>query len=113
MQNHPMRQAVASVLSQAGADPNHSLAERDVPRLIDAVADSLLPGVQHLANKEPWYASRVTWGAIISGLAPLLGLGAGWLDAELGATALASAGAAIGAGLTLYGRWRAQRPIGR
>ena len=84
------------------------------PRITKAIVEEIIadPAVIHVANAEPWYASRVTWGAIIAALAPILGLCLGHAvsaedQASLGEVAVAI-GTLAGAGLTLYGRWRAR-----
>lgn len=64
-------------------------------------------------NNEPWYQSRVTWGAIaaiLSGLGTAAGLlAAGDWSPELWLAALGSVGGGIG---SLYGRWAAKKPLG-
>ncbi len=80
------------------------------PRLQE-VADA----VAHATNGEPWYRSRVTWGALVAGgasLAGAFGLTLGQEDREVLAGGLAAAGGLVGAALTLYGRWKARRPLG-
>lgn len=78
-------------------------------------AAAVEPVVAHATNAEPWYASRVTWGAIVSLLTPVLAL-AGWsldeADRDAVVTTILAVGPAIGAVVTLYGRWAATRPIG-
>lgn len=73
------------------------------------------PEAVHKANAEPWYQSRVTWGAIISGVVPILaasGIVLDVADQETVVVGLTAAGTTVGAILTLYGRWKAKRPIG-
>ena len=70
--------------------------------------------MQHITNTEPWYQSRVTIGALISALA--LGLGAAGVtlapeDRELLVAIGLGLGGLVGPTTTLYGRWRARRPI--
>lgn len=69
----------------------------------------------HDANAEPWYQSRVTWGAIISAGVPILataGIATDWIDEDTLIAGLVAGGGAVGAVVTLYGRWKAKRPIG-
>jgi hypothetical protein len=59
----------------------------------------------------------VTWGAIIAGASPLvaslLGREAFSHEEQMLATAvMASLGSAVGAGIVLYGRWKARKPLG-
>ena len=74
------------------------------------------PALRHAVNAEPWYRSRVTWGAIVAAAAPLIGLVVGH---EIGVEErsllvdIAMAGGSIaGAALALHGRWIAKVPIG-
>lgn len=74
-----------------------------------------LPEDIHNANQEPWWQSRVTWGAIIAGIVPVLasvGVATDWLDQDTLAMGLAAGGSAVGAVITLYGRWKAKKPLG-
>lgn len=103
----------------------HAALRPDVPvpdAVADIVAAKLAPAVlatpelQHLANEEPWYRSRVTWGAIISTAIPILGavgIATDWIDPDEAAALGVALGTAIGGAVTLYGRWKARRPIGR
>ncbi|PPE80588.1 hypothetical protein C3941_08570 [Kaistia algarum] len=72
--------------------------------------------MRHVTNAEPWYASRVTWGAIIAALAPILGLVLGRTVSVADQASIVeigtAAGTLAGAGLALYGRWVAKTPIG-
>lgn len=63
-------------------------------------------------NNEPWWQSRVTWGAIaaiLGGLGTMAGLVAArdWTP-NLWLTALGGVGGGVG---TLYGRWVAKKPL--
>jgi hypothetical protein len=74
-----------------------------------------VPEVQHLTNQEPWYKSRVTWGALVSALAGILGALGYALAPETMDTLISlglALGAVVGACVTLYGRWQARVPIG-
>ena len=94
--------------TRAGDRPDSGAVAREAAAAVE-------PAVRHATNGEPWYQSRVTWGAIVSLATPLLAL-AGWElaadDREAVVSAIVALGPAIGAGLTLYGRWVASRPIG-
>ena len=73
------------------------------------------PSMQHITNTEPWYQSRVTIGALISALALALGAAGVSLapeDRELLVAVGLGLGGLVGPLTTLYGRWRARRPIG-
>jgi hypothetical protein len=100
--------AVASVVQR----PDVAAQMSAVTPIVAAVT----PLVDHAANAEPWYRSRVTIGAIVSIAIPVLGalgVSADVLDADQLTAMLTAAGALVGGALTLYGRWKAKRPIGR
>ncbi len=115
---------IDAAIRRAGSDPaipiepRHAAAvAEDVtaavaqdPRFRDVAAQ-----VEHATNAEPWYQSRVTWGAVLTGLASVasaFGIALAPEDREVLVGILAAAGSLFGAALTLYGRWRARRPIG-
>lgn len=91
-----------------------SIAAREVAdQVIEEVRRS--PEVQHATNNEPWYQSRVTWGAIISGAAGFAGaFGFAFSpeDVDVIVGAVTAAATIIGSAVTLYGRWKAKKPIG-
>lgn len=106
--------AIAAAAAQSGT----AVPQADLPALASAVADAIAddPVLTHVANAEPWYRSRVTWGAIVAALAPLIALLAGH---ELGAderSALVdiamAGGSIVGALIALHGRWVAKVPLG-
>lgn len=78
--------------------------------------DRLIPILQHETNNEPWYRSRVTWGAIGSIALPLLGI-IGVTSDIVTLDEFVAGGIAVGAMIsgivTLYGRWAARKPIGK
>lgn len=81
----------------------------------EAAADAVTPLIDHATNSEPWYQSRVTWGAIAAIAVPLLGVvgvGSDIITAEELTVWGMAAGSAAGGVLTLYGRWRAKKPMG-
>lgn len=88
---------------------------KDAPEPVARPAQPISPEEIHKTNNEPWYQSRVTWGAIISGVVPILAAAGVVLDVadqETVVIGLTAAGTTVGAILTLIGRWRAKRPIG-
>ena len=121
---HLVLDLIADAVREAAADPAVPLAPRDTPDIerdlaahvegdprLQEVADA----VAHATNGEPWYRSRVTWGALVAGgasVAGAFGLTLGQEDREVLAGGLAAAGGLVGAALTLYGRWKARRPLG-
>jgi len=106
--------AINRMVGRADNPLTADMAPRITKAIIEEVAAD--PAVIHASNAEPWYVSRVTWGAIIAALAPILGLIFGHAisaedQASLGQIAVAI-GTLVGAGLTLYGRWMARAPLG-
>lgn len=106
--------AVAAAAGRAGAP----LGGEQLPALAGSLQSAIAgdPALAHALNAEPWYRSRVTWGALVAGLAPLIGLLVGH---ELGpdersmlVDLATAAGTMAGAALALYGRWAAKVPIG-
>lgn len=98
------------------APPVANDVEKEVVRQVQPIID-------HLTNQEPWYQSRVTWGAILAGVAGLANL-AGysfsiedqqyWVDTTMQAVTLITGIASLlGGAYAWYGRWRAQKPIGQ
>lgn len=88
---------------------------QSAPILVPTPAPRPTPEDIHDANAEPWYQSRVTWGAIVSALVPILataGVATDWIDEDTLVAGLVAGGGAIGAAITLYGRWKAKKPIG-
>lgn len=100
------------VFKRALKPATHQEASR-APQVAYEAAKELAPVLVNLTNNEPWYQSRVTWGAvaaILSGLGTAAGLvSAGDWSPELWLAALGSVGGGIG---TLYGRWVAKKPLG-
>ena len=83
--------------------------------VVDRVVESVAPVVDHLTNNEPWYRSRVTWGAIGAIALPLLGfvgVGSDVISMDEFVTGGLAVGTMASGLLTLYGRWTAQKPIG-
>lgn len=88
----------------------------NAPEVAAAAAEAVAPMMVNKANAEPWYQSRVTWGAIGSistGVLALLGIVLTPEDVALIVTIGTSAGAVLGGLVTLYGRWKAKKPIGQ
>lgn len=95
-----------------------TIARPDVPADPNAalpIAQAVAPIIAHATNSEPWYQSRVTWGAILAALAGVLGLFGVVFDIDAQGRVLdlvIALGPVIGAGIALYGRWAAKKPIG-
>lgn len=114
--------AIAEALAQRpakppAAKPLAATAERAATeiagRAVEAVRQE--PAIRHAANAEPWYRSRVTLGAILSALAPVLGffgVALGPEHQEAIVALIVAIGGIVGPALTLWGRWAAKTPLG-
>lgn len=79
------------------------------------VMEAVVPIALHNTNNEQWWKSRVTWGAIASIALPMLGalgVSSDVIDADQFTSLGIALGTAAGGVLTLYGRWKARKPIG-
>ncbi len=76
-------------------------------------AEKLAPILVNNNNQEPWYKSRVTWGAIASVLTGVGTLTTMVVNRDFSPdTAYIALGSIGGGVLTLYGRWMARTPLG-
>ena len=83
------------------------------PEVREAVAQEVAPVIEHLTNNESWWRSRVTWGAIFAILGGVATIGTAAANGETSLEVYSPAGMSILGGLgTLYGRWKARKPIG-
>lgn len=97
-------------------DPNVPVADAQARQVASAAAEAVAPLIVSKANAEPWYQSRVTWGALVSigtGLATLAGFAVAPEDAELIIGIGMASGTLVGGAITLWGRWKAKKPIGQ
>jgi hypothetical protein len=109
--------AVVAATSTAIANPATAAQPADKPIIAQTVIDAVTPIIANATNAEPWYQSRVTWGAILAGVAGILGIfgKADLLPAELQGRiidGIVAAGPLIAMGVVLYGRYAAKKPIG-
>lgn len=114
-QTDAIKAIIASGVREVAFDPNSRLTTAEAGPVAKAITEQVLPGLQHATNTEPWYQSRVTWGAIVSigtGLLGAIGVATDWLDAETAVALGMGLGSVIGGAVTLYGRWKARKPIG-
>jgi hypothetical protein len=109
--------ALSGAVTRMVGRPDVPLTAALAPTITRALEQELAadPALRHVANAEPWYASRVTWGAILAALSPILGLVFGHTltseDQASFAEIAVALGTLTGAGLALYGRWRARAPL--
>jgi hypothetical protein len=107
--------AVVKGVQEAVRDPYTKTTTSDVSKVANDVLTAVEPVIAHATNSEPWYQSRVTWGAIASIALPLLGalgVGADVISADQFVALGLAFGTAAGGVLTLYGRWVAKKPLG-
>lgn len=101
------------VLKRALKPATHQEVQR-APQVAYEAAKELAPVLVNMTNNEPWYQSRMTWGAIaaiLGGLSTMASLvAAGDWSMELWFAGLSSVGGGIG---TVYGRWVAKKPLGQ
>lgn len=115
MKPEALRNIIAAGVQQVAERQTTALSPFEVPAVTNAVVKEILPAVAHATNTEPWYQSRVTWGAIGAIVLPLIGFFGVTSDIisldefVVGGMAL---GSAVSGALTLYGRWKARKPIG-
>lgn len=115
---------IASAIQKVARDPGVPINPQEAPVVAREVAGAAIEDprlkqldaqVQHATNNEPAWRSRVTIGAVVAGLAGVLGAFGVVLapeDQELIAAGLTALGTVAGAITTLYGRWKARKPIG-
>lgn len=98
-------------------NPATSATTGDKRIIAESVLKEIEPVVLNATNMEPWYQSRVTWGAILGGVAGMLAVfgQADLLPAELQGRiieGIVAAAPLISMGVVLYGRYVAKKPIG-
>lgn len=110
---------IKNVLTKIAHNPRVSLAPADVSKVTndveEAVKTEVTSVVAHATNNEPWYQSRVTWGAIISIATPalaLVGVRADIIPLDDAVNVTVAVGTAVGGLITIWGRWIARKPIG-
>jgi len=106
-----------AVIDAIDDSPNVNPSSPELKGIADSVVRDVVPMVLNQTNNEPWYQSRVTWGVIIAAVSTLAKPFIGDLPIDEAQTAditaaLATLGQVAGFGLTLYGRWKARKPIG-
>jgi hypothetical protein len=93
--------------------PSVPVEQAEKPVVKVEVAKELTPVIEHLTNNEPWYQSRVTWGAIFAILGGVATIGTAAANGETSMEVYSPAGMSILGGFgTLYGRWKARKPLG-
>ena len=102
-----------TVLETLITSPKTTVTVAEAPVVRQEIADAVSPMIAHLTNSEPFYRSRVSWGAcfaILGGVATIgTAVANGTFSPEIHGPALMSI---LGGVTTLYGRWKARTPIG-
>jgi len=112
-----VKDAISDAAERVALRSDVQIENADAASIAAKVATEVMksPELINAMNDEPWYQSRVTWGGIIVIAVPVmaqLGIATDWVDADQLTSILTALGTAFGAALSLYGRWRAKRPIG-
>lgn len=79
------------------------------------VMEAVVPIALHNTNNESPLQSRVTIGAVVQMVITLLGvfgIATDWIDPDAAVLLIMAIGSAWGGLYTLYGRWKATKPIG-
>lgn len=110
-----IRNTIGAAVARSARDPKLSIDAGDITPVTEAVVQKVAPVILHATNNEPWYKSRVTWGAIIAVAGPILsalGVSADLIDPDLAVSLSTAVVSVVGGVLTIYGRWKARKPIG-
>lgn len=107
-----VQNAVRTAVSTAVQSPSIDAGPSAVAPIVEAVMRS--PEVKNATNSEPWYQSRVTLGALGGAIAAAYTLFLDFADGTPPSVEVLTAQLSVigSAALTLYGRWRATRPLG-
>lgn len=110
-----LKSIIAAGVREVALRPDTALNTAEAAPVTKAIITEVLPPALHVTNNEPWYQSRVTWGALGAIVLPLLGYVGitsdvlSLNDFIVGGMTLASV---VSGAFTLYGRWKARKPIG-
>jgi hypothetical protein len=121
-----MEYVVTNALQDEASKSSNNLTMTDAKKIAPAVTTKveeqvraeMQPVIDHLTNNEPWYQSRVTWGALIAAAAGIAGLAGYTIDAEDqrfwvdNAIEMVQLGTAIAALLGGVVAWYGRKPIG-
>lgn len=110
------QQTVADAVYAAANDPSNSLTQKQAQEAIPAIASQITPILVHATSSEPWYQSRVTIGNYVAMasaiIGPLIGKTVEPEDQALITGIITGVGVVAGAAFSLYGRWKAKKPLG-
>jgi hypothetical protein len=109
---------IAEAVNETAKAPNNNLTPYDAKPVADSLIDKLGPLILNATNNEPWWASRVIWGALLAAAGtiaqPLTGYGLGIDEVKTKeiVDALATGGQVVGLALVIIGRLTTRKPIG-
>lgn len=110
------QKTVSDAVYAAAADPNNSLTNAQAAEVIPQISAQITPVLVHATNSERWFESRVTIGNYVALGSTIIGPLVGHqFDADEQATITAlvtGVGVVAGAAFSLYGRWKAKKPLG-
>lgn len=110
------QKTVSDAVYAAAADPSNTLTAEQAQQVIPAISAQITPVLVHATSSEPWYQSRVTIGnyvALASAvIGPMIGTTLQPDDQALITGLITGIGVAAGAAFSLYGRWKAKKPLG-
>lgn len=106
-----LKAKITTAVNTAVNDPQVPAEPAAAQAIISQLA-LLIPQILNSTNSEPWYQSRVTWGALLSLVGIILGLLGINFDVTKQTMVAALCVPLAGAAITLYGRWKAKHPLG-
>ena len=85
----------------------------DATKVSQALVKEVIPDILHATNNEPWYASKVTLGAVATLIGGSYALVMDFADGTMptGDSFTGQVVAIACAALALYGRWAARKPV--
>lgn len=119
---HKIVQAASDAVQETAEKPTNEMSPTAVaeaqPQLDANIQQKVTNAVAHVTNTEPWYQSRVTIGnyiAIAAAIAGVFGVVVEQ-DSILTWTEIIYLGAPVvvgvaGSAFSLYGRWKAKKPL--
>lgn len=108
-------EVVNRTLDNLAASPSIDMTTAEASAMKPAIIKEMSSVITNQTNQEPWYQSRVTWGAILTAAAGLAGVFGYAFPAEVQGKvidAIIAAGPLIGAAVVLYGRYIGKKPLG-
>jgi hypothetical protein len=101
---------MAVLITERVSNPLVKAEVAAVPDIIDALMPAI-NSIMHSTNNEPWYQSKVTWGALITAGGLALTAAGVTVSATYEEILVSLAVTLSGPLVTLWGRWRAKKPL--